>query len=78
MFTSRRRDPFQPRSVVSRLRDGASAVLLCAGLALLPLLLMLDMSVAVSCRNTGRLGCLQLMSRSMIVPMMEELGKTPE
>ena len=66
------------RSFGIRVRNGAGAALLCAGLMLLPFLATLDVGVAVGCRNLGRLACLQMVARSVILPVMNELGKLPE
>ena len=57
-----------------RVQNGIGAVLLCAGFILLPFLATLDLGVAVGCREVGRPACLQLISHSIALPVMGELG----
>ncbi len=65
---------WRPRSLGTRIREGVGAALLCAGLALLPFLATLDMGVAIGCRDIGRPACLQMVSHSIALPVMDELG----
>ncbi len=57
-----------------RMRDGIGAVLLCAALILLPFIATLDLGVAIGCRDIDRPACLQLVSHSFALPVMDELG----
>jgi len=72
------RPPAPIRNAAARVRDGIAAVLLCAGLVLVPFLATVDMGVAIGCRDIGHLACVQLFSRTLILPVMNELGKMPE
>jgi len=70
----RHRSVYRRQNFGLRTRDGIGAVLLCAGLILLPFLATLDVGVAIGCRDVGRPACLQLVSHAFAVPAMEELG----
>lgn len=65
---------WRSRSLGTRIREGVGAALLCAGLLLLPFLATLDMGVAIGCRDIGRPACLQMVSHSIALPIMDELG----
>jgi len=78
MNALRRPAPYRVRSTAARVRDSIGVVLLCAGLVLVPFLATVDVGVALGCRNLGHLACVQLFSRTMILPVMNELGKMPE
>jgi len=71
---SRLQSPYWKRNFGMRLRDGIGAFLLCAGLILLPFLATLDVGVTIGCRDIGRPACLQLVSHSFALPVMDELG----
>lgn len=68
------RAAWSSRGLGTRIRDGAGAALLCAGLLLLPFLAALDMGVAIGCRDVGRPACLQMVSHALALPVMDELG----
>ena len=62
----------------ARARAAIGALFFCTGVITLPPLIVADLSVWLGCHNLNKQACVQLLTDSMLLSSMAELGVTVE